>query len=149
MIGSFRIEHCAPGHVGAPSAEAERPWVSESLAMESVTFSPPANIFIGDDEMAVMVDLPGVDQKTLEVNIEGRRLTIGGRRVLGPWAKARRRHIEWPYGTFSRTFWLPEDVDPRDIHAEFREGILLVRLPRRGMSRGRRVPIRVMPGHHV
>lgn len=119
------------------SQQRERP--------DAAAFSPPANIFIGDEEMAVMVDLPGVDRESLRVKVEGRKLTIDGRRRVGPWQKARLRHIEWPYGDFSRTFLLPEDVDPTRISAELNEGILLLRVPKRH----RRIPIRAVEGNHV
>ncbi|HXF04127.1 MAG TPA: Hsp20/alpha crystallin family protein [Blastocatellia bacterium] len=112
---------------------------------DTAGFSPPANIFIGDEEMAVMVDLPGVDRESLQVKVEGRKLTIDGRRLVGPWQKARLRHIEWPYGDFSRTFLLPEDVDPTRISAELNDGILLLRVPKRR----RRIPVRTGEGNHV
>lgn len=112
---------------------------------DAAGFSPPANIFIGDEEVAVMVDLPGVDRESLRVKVEGRKLTIDGRRLVGPWQKARLRHIEWPYGDFSRTFLLPEDVDPTRISAELNDGILLLRVPKRH----RRIPIRVVEGNQV
>ena len=92
----------------------------------------------------VLVDLPGVDKKALEVTTEGHDLTISGRREPpelpegGELMKSER-----PHGRFRRTMHMPADVDASAIGAKLDSGILRVTLPRRRDSKTQHVEVEV------
>lgn len=94
-----------------------------------------------DDAFVVTVDLPGVDKGDVDVELEGRRLTVTAERKERERTgilRRRTRHV----GTFRHEVVLPAEVADEDIEAELRNGVLSLRLPKAESSRRRRIPVR-------
>lgn len=96
---------------------------------------PNVDIFENEQELIVDCDLPGVAQDTLSVHLDGTQLTLEGERAAYEgWSVAAR---------YRRTFTVPEHlIDADGVEAEFRGGVLRVRLPKRDDARPRKITVR-------
>lgn len=108
--------------------------------IERADWIPQADIYETEKEFIVAVDLPGIERTALEISLDGDRLTIRGERVIEAEGQQR---IERPHGRFLRTFGVPANVDQKAIAAEYKDGVLRVRLPKRKEQKGRRVEIKI------
>jgi HSP20 family protein len=108
-------------------------------------WNPDVEVCELEDQVRVCVDVPGVDEAHLHVEVDDRGLTIRGERqdYTGPYAGAHRRS-ELHYGSFSRRIPLPEGVDAEHARALLRNGVLEVRIPL-SRRRARRVPVEHVP----
>ncbi len=107
--------------------------------------SPPVDIVENDDGFVITCDLPGVDQKNLDVSITDNILTIHGEKKgeksSGKEETAYRREI-WS-GSFQRTLSLPATADPDAVGAEMKNGVLTIRIGKREEARPRRITVGV------
>ena len=101
---------------------------------------PPVDIFqSGDQELVLKAELPDMTREDIDINIENFVLTIKGEKKVASDVKEEQfRHVERRYGTFARSFSLPQTVDPSRVSAEYRQGVLTVRLPLREDAKPRR-----------
>ena len=97
-----------------------------------------------DDAVIVKAEVPGVDPKDIEVTLTGGVLTIKGEKREEKEEKGKRTHrIERAYGAFSRSIDLPEGVDPDNITAECKDGVLTVTLPKKPEAKARQIKVEV------
>jgi HSP20 family protein len=109
--------------------------------IERADWVPAADVFEKDDEYTLALDLPGIERETLDVSLDESRLTIRGERAQREDASARR--TERPHGRFARSFTLPDAVDRRGITADYKDGVLLLHLPKRREPEEKRVKIEI------
>jgi HSP20 family protein len=102
---------------------------------------PTTDVFEADEAYLVILDLPGVRQEDLNVGIDGNNLKVSGDRPYGEPEGSRPRQVERSYGSFSRAFPLPLDVDREAIKASFKDGVLTLRLPRKPEGKPRTIRI--------
>jgi HSP20 family protein len=102
---------------------------------------PPVNVFNEGEDFVVVAELPGVRKEDLDVQVRGDTLRIKGKKTVGyePQASVHRRERE--AGEFDRTLTLPAQLDAAKVAAEYRDGVLTVRLPRAESERPRSVAI--------
>lgn len=94
-------------------------------------------------EVVLTAELPGVRRDDIKVSMEGQSLTLEAERHVDAAVQRDRYHrIERGYGTFRRTFTLPTTVDAARIGAEYADGLLTVRLPRREESKARQIEVK-------
>jgi len=94
-------------------------------------FYPNVNTREGKEAYHIEVDLPGIKKEDVEINVEDNILTISGKRELRNETKEENYYkIESAYGTFSRSFTLPEKVDIENIKASSIDGVLEVVIPK-------------------
>jgi HSP20 family protein len=94
-------------------------------------FLPPADVVEREKEYLIKVDLPDVRKEDVKVLFDDGVLTVKGERKLEKETKGETVHrTERFYGAFERSFALPDDVDPKGIHAESKDGVLTITLPR-------------------
>jgi HSP20 family protein len=97
----------------------------EAEGLLSPTWSPPADVFETADRFVIQIELPGVDEEDVLVQVDADQVTVRGQRLLKPSTRPERFHrMERSYGPFSRTFRLTEEVDPEAVTARFRDGLL-------------------------
>jgi HSP20 family protein len=108
--------------------------------IEHADWIPLADVYQSEGEYVVTVDLPGIDRDALEINLDDDKLVIRGERVIENEGQQR---IERPHGRFLRRFGVPATVDQQAIAAEYKDGVLRVRLPKRKEQKSRRVEIKV------
>lgn len=94
-------------------------------------WSPLVDILESDDQWRLVVDLPGVREEDIHVDVLESRLRIAGSRAAPPQLHGcRSLHMERSHGPFSRTFQLPPDSRPEDIGARLTRGVLTVTIPK-------------------
>jgi HSP20 family protein len=107
-------------------------------------WTPAVDVFEDNDAITLKVELPEVDAKDVDIQIEANQLTIRGERKLENSENRDNYHrIERTYGMFSRSFTLPSTVDTEHISAESRDGVLRVVLPKRAETKPRQIKVQV------
>ena len=106
---------------------------------------PPVDIFqTGNDEIVLKAELPAMSRDGIDINIENFVLTIKGEKKVASDVKEEQfHHIERRYGAFSRSFSLPRTVDSGKVAAEYKNGVLTVRLPLREEAKPRQIKVEV------
>jgi HSP20 family protein len=102
------------------------------LLSREMTFAPAANFVEKDKAYEITAELPGLDEKDIEVKVANGELTIRGEKKEEKEEKEKGYYIsERRYGSFSRYFRVPEGADPDKIEASFKNGVLTVTLPKK------------------
>ncbi len=92
---------------------------------------PKVDITETDDEIIVSAELPGLDEKNIEVLLSRDTLTIKGEKKEEIEDKKKNyRHVERSYGAFQRTIALPSEIETEKVSATFKKGVLVVTLPK-------------------
>jgi HSP20 family protein len=111
---------------------------------ELATWAPAVDIYEAQNELVAKVDLPGVEEKDIDIRLENNTLTIRGeRKVEKTVDEENYLRIERAYGSFTRTFSLPNTVNPEAISASYNQGVLTVHMPKREESKPKQVKINV------
>jgi HSP20 family protein len=109
--------------------------------IERADWMPAADVYNRDDAYLIFIDLPGMSREALDISLDDNRLIIRGERA--PDAEAGQR-MERPHGRFLRKFGpLPQIIDQKAISAEYKDGVLRLRLPKRDEQKQQRVEIKV------
>jgi len=117
---------------------------SRSGQAELASWAPAVDIYETENELVVKADLPDVQEKDIDVRVENNTLTIRGERKFSNEVhEDNYLRIERAYGTFTRSFSLPNTVDTEAIKAEYRNGVLSVRMPKREESKPKQIKIGV------
>ena len=106
---------------------------------------PPVDIYETDGhDLIIKAELPDMTREDIEVTVENNTLTLRGTKKLPSDVKEDQfRRVERSYGTFSRSFTLPTTVDASKVGAEYRNGVLTVKLPFREEARPRTINVEV------
>jgi HSP20 family protein len=106
---------------------------------------PPVDIYESDDkEIVLKAEIPGLQREDIDLTVENNTLTIRGERRRDDTVQEDRYHrVERAYGAFSRSFALPNAVDAGHVRADYRAGVLTVRLPVRADARPRLIQVSV------
>jgi HSP20 family protein len=100
------------------------------IGREEITvaeWEPLVDIIEDDKEFLIKAELPEVRKNDVKVRVEDNVLYISGERQFEREEKGKRYHrLERTYGVFTRSFTLPEEADPKQVHAEFKDGVLCV-----------------------
>jgi len=106
------------------------------------TFVPAFDGRDTEDAYVLEADLPGIHEDELEMSVTGTRLSVSGKRESGQRdEKGKYFCSERGYGTFARTFTLPDDAELDRVNAEFRDGVLRVEIPKRRQAQARPIPV--------
>jgi len=112
----------------------------DEVDLERSDWKPPADVDEYEKEYVVALDLPGIDRSQLEIELEKDRLRISGARSV---ERRESRPGERPSGRFVRRFEVPGNVDQSAISADYKDGVLTVRLPKRSSEPASRVQIQI------
>jgi HSP20 family protein len=114
---------------------------------ESLTagaFAPPVDIYEDEHSIQLKLEVPGIDEKDLDIRVENNVLTVSGERKFEKEEKEENfRRVERRYGSFSRSFTLPNTVNTDDIHADYNNGVLNVRLAKRAEAKPKQIKVNV------
>src|SRR5581483_4998620 len=113
--------------------------------MTAGAWVPPVDIYQnGDHELVLKAELPDMTREDIDVTVDNGTLTIKGEKKLSSDVKEEQYHrIERRYGTFSRSFTLPQTIDASKVAADYRNGVLTIRLPLRDEAKPRQIKIDV------
>jgi HSP20 family protein len=113
-------------------------------ALTVAEWAPLVDIVEDDQEYLIKAELPEVKKEDIKVSVADDVLTISGERVMMKEEKNKKcRRIERAYGSFARSFALPDDADPGKVAADFKDGLLKVRLPKSAKRQARSVDVKV------
>jgi HSP20 family protein len=114
----------------------------ESMAV--VEWVPIVNVLETDAEFLIRAELPGVEKCDVKLSVEDGVLTISGHREQEKEEKGKRYHRqERVSGSFARSFTLPDSLDEQKVAAEFRNGVLTVRLPKSERAKPKSIEVTV------
>ena len=120
------------------------PSAGRDEAMALVDWAPAVDVMETDEEFQIRAELPGVEKKDVKLSVENGVLLISGHREQEKEEKGKRYHkIERAYGNFARSFTVPETVDAEKVTAEFKNGLLNVRLPKSEKARPKSIEVEV------
>ena len=121
--------------------DAGRPWRPDEPAA-TTSWSPSVDIFETEGEIVVKAELPGIDRKDIQLNLENNVLSLRGERKFQKETKDDNYHrIERSYGVFSRAFSIPATVDEERIRADYKDGVLKIVLPKKDQAKPKQIKI--------
>jgi HSP20 family protein len=112
--------------------------------MTSAEWMPEVDISETDKEYSIKAAVPEVKKEDIKVSIESGMLTLQGERKQEKEEKGKKFHrIEQSYGTFVRSFQIPEDADETNVKAEFKDGMMYVTLPKSEKAKPKAIEVKV------
>jgi HSP20 family protein len=112
--------------------------------MTSGTFVPPVDIYEDEHGLTLKMEVPGVAQENLNISLENNTLTVAGERKFEKNEKEENFHrIERRYGSFARSFSLPNTVDGEKVNANYENGILSIQLAKKAEAKPKQIKVNV------
>ena len=116
----------------------------EQEAITVAEWAPLVDITEDDKEYLIKAELPEVKKEDVKVAVENGVLTISGERKSEKEEKNKKYHrIERAYGSFERSFIVPDDADADKVNAEFKDGVLKVHLPKSEKAKPKQIEVKV------
>lgn len=142
-ISPFReMEHYFDDFFRNPFSLFRHPMWSRVQEPGSNVVTPVVDIFDDGSEIVVKAEIPGITKEDLSVDISDNRLTISGEKKQEQKIASQNYHrVECSYGSFSRSFSLPESVIGDEARASFQEGVLEIRIPKSEKSKVKKITI--------
>jgi HSP20 family protein len=114
----------------------------ESLTTSS--FAPAVDIYEDEHNVTLKIEVPGIEEKDIDVRIENNTLTVHGERKIEKEEKEENyRRVERQYGSFTRTFTLPTTVDSEKVSANYDKGVLKIALPKKAEAKPKQIKVNV------
>lgn len=115
---------------------------SEDRDLISSAWTPAVDIYEDENQLVLTAEVPGIDDKDIEIKIEDNTLSIRGERKMEKETKEENYHrIERAYGSFYRSFSLPNYIDQENIRADHENGVLKITMPKKPELKPRKVRI--------
>jgi HSP20 family protein len=113
-------------------------------ALATTSFAPPVDIYEDEHTIALKLEVPGIDEKDIDVRIEGNTLTVHGERKIEKEEKEENfRRVERQYGSFTRSFTLPISVDTGQVSADYDRGVLKINLAKKAEAKPKQIKVNV------
>src|SRR6059058_4904249 len=113
-------------------------------ALTTTSFAPPVDIYEDEQNITLKIEVPGIDEKDIDVRIENNTLTVHGERNFEKEEKEENyRRIERQYGSFTRSFTLPSTVDPNNVQANYEKGVLKIKLVKKAEAKPKQIKVNV------
>ena len=113
-------------------------------AISVTQWSPVVDITEDDKEYVVKAEIPEMKKEDIKINVHDDVLTMSGERKYEKEEKAKKYHrVERAYGSFMRSFTLPEDADGSKISAEYKDGLLKVHLPKSEQAKKKAIEVKI------
>jgi HSP20 family protein len=107
-------------------------------------FAPPLDVYEDDHNITLKIEVPGIDEKDIDVRIENNVLTVHGERKFEKEEKEENFHrVERQYGSFTRSLTLPSTVDPDQVHANYDKGVLRISLAKKAEAKPKQIKVNV------
>jgi len=113
-------------------------------ALTNTTFAPPVDVYEDEHNVTLKIEVPGIDEKDIDVRIENNTLTVHGERKYEKEEKEENyRRVERQYGSFTRTFTLPTTVDQESVQADYDKGVLKIKLAKKAEAKPKQIKVNV------
>jgi HSP20 family protein len=107
-------------------------------------WTPPVDIVENENELVLKADIPDVELKDVDIRMENGTLTLKGERRFEQTDNGRGYHrIERSYGSFARSFALPDSVESEKVKADYKNGVLTITLPKKEIAKPRSIKVEV------
>jgi HSP20 family protein len=117
---------------------------SREESLTAGAFVPPVDIYEDEHSVQLKLEVPGIAEKDLDIRVENNVLTVSGERKFEQEQKEENFHrVERRYGSFTRSFTLPNTVSTDDIQANYEQGVLNIRLAKRAEAKPKQIKVNV------
>ncbi|MGA7351792.1 MAG: Hsp20/alpha crystallin family protein [Acidobacteriaceae bacterium] len=116
----------------------------EGDALSTAAFVPPVDVYEDEHKMVLKLEVPGMKESDLDIQLENNVLTVKGERKFEKEEKEENFHrIERRYGSFYRSFTIPSTVNPDSVKASYEAGVLKVELEKRAEAKPKQIKVEV------
>src|SRR5579864_3295639 len=113
-------------------------------ALTTTNFAPPVDIYEDQHNITLKLEVPGIDEKDIDVRIENTTLTVHGERKIEKEEREENfRRVERQYGEFTRSFTLPGSVDSGQVSAHYDKGVLKIKLAKKAEAKPKQIRVNV------
>jgi HSP20 family protein len=113
-------------------------------ALTTTTFAPPVDVYEDEHNVTLKIEVPGIEEKDIDVRVENNTLTVHGERKFEKEEKEENfRRVERQYGSFVRTFTLPNTVDAEQVTADYDKGVLKIKLAKKAEAKPKQIKVNV------
>ena len=113
-------------------------------ALTTTNFAPPVDVYEDEHNVSLKIEVPGIDEKDIDIRLENNNLTVHGERKFEKEEKEENfRRVERQYGSFTRSFSLPTTVDADKVSANYEKGVLKVTLPKKAEAKPKQIQVNV------
>ncbi len=113
-------------------------------ALTTTSFAPPVDIYEDEHNITLKIEVPGINEKDMDVRIENNTLTVHGERKIEMEEKEENfRRVERQYGSFTRVFTLPSSVDTGQVSANYDNGVLKIKLAKKAAAKPKQIKVSV------
>jgi len=113
-------------------------------ALTTTSFAPPVDIYEDEHNITLKLEVPGIDEKDIDVRVENTTLTVHGERKIEKEEKEENfRRVERQYGSFTRSFTLPSSVDTGQVSAHYDKGVLKLSLAKKAEAKPKQIKVNV------
>src|ERR1700681_231575 len=117
---------------------------SPEEALTTTSYAPPVDIYEDEHNITLKLEVPGIDEKDIDVRIDNNTLTVHGERKIEKDEKEENfRRVERQYGSFTRSFTLPSSVDPQQVSADYNQGVLKIKLAKKAEAKPKQIKVNV------
>ena len=110
--------------------------------LSAAAFAPATDVYEDENHVTLKLEVPGIDEKDLDIRVENNNLVIRGERKFEKEEKEENfRRVERQYGTFVRSFSLPSTVDTDNINANYDKGVLSITMPKRAEAKPKQIQV--------
>jgi HSP20 family protein len=113
-------------------------------SLTTSSFAPAVDVYEDEHQVTLKIEVPGIDEKDIDVRVEGNTLTVHGERKIEKEEKEENyRRVERQYGSFTRNFTLPTTVDSEKVTATYDQGVLKIALPKKAEAKPKQIKVNV------
>jgi HSP20 family protein len=113
-------------------------------ALTTTSFAPPVDIYEDEHTITLKMEVPGIEEKDIDVRIENNTLTVHGERKFEKEEKEENfRRVERQYGSFTRSFTLPSSLDTGQVSADYEKGVLKIKLTKKAEAKPKQIKVNV------
>ena len=117
---------------------------SQEDALTTSSFAPAVDVYEDEHKISLKIEVPGIDEKDIDIRVENNTLTVHGERKIEKEEKEENfRRVERQYGNFTRTFTLPTTVDTEKVSADYDKGVLKVSLPKKAEAKPKQIKVNI------
>jgi HSP20 family protein len=117
---------------------------AQDQSLATSNFAPPVDVYEDEHNIMLKIEVPGIDEKDIDVRIENNTLTVHGERKFEKEEKEENfRRVERQYGSFTRSFTLPTTVDAEKVSATYDKGILKISLAKKAEAKPKQIKVNV------
>ncbi|HEY3975400.1 MAG TPA: Hsp20/alpha crystallin family protein [Candidatus Sulfotelmatobacter sp.] len=116
-------------------------------SLTTSSFAPAVDVYEDEHQVTLKIEVPGIEEKDIDVRVENNTLTVHGERKIEKEEKEENyRRVERQYGSFTRNFTLPQTVDTENVSATYDKGVLKISLPKKAEAKPKQIKVNVGSG---